>query len=293
MKPSIFRIITTAALALAFSQAALAETRAVTCDGCSEQQMKQFATLFGTGGFVYVFNAADRKVNKYRTETDVLEGPSGLRRLRPFTTFTTAWKVETEPSLKNDWARYVDALDNLGNLGANGTIPLPPDFPVRSVAGVLVDPAFATTAIEDFLLTLPEQHQLAINFNTLISRALDLKLPLVDLRSIIEETTLTFEFPDGSTMDFSIHFSADQNTLVARTELTPAGNARMADGSPAPTSAINFRGRIINDNGGSLIEWIALARSFNIAISGRSTGRDTKMECFVEGTHIRCIVTPR
>ena len=289
MKPTIFRTFATAALALAFSQAALAEVRAVACSGCSEQQMQQLATLADTQGFVYVFNAGDRKVNKYRTETEILDAPSGFRTIQPYTTFTTALKVETEPSLKSDWVQYLDALDNLGNLGASGAIPLPADFPVRSVAGVLVDPAFATTAIEDYLLTLSEQHQLALTLNTLVSKALDLKLPVVDLRTIIKETTLTFEFPDGSTMDFSVHFSADQNTLVARTELTPVGNARMADGSPAPTSAINFRGRVINDHGGSLIEWIALARTFNIGISGQGT----KMECYVDGSRIHCIVTRR
>lgn len=289
MKPSNVKLIATTALALVLSQAALAETRAVSCDGCSERQMKQLATLADTQGFVYVFNAEDRKVNKYRTETEVLDTHSGFRRIQPYTTFTTAWKVETEGALKNDWVQYLDALDNLGNLGASGAIPLPPDFPVRSVAGVLVDPAFATTAIEDYLLTLSEQNQLALNLNTLVSKALDLKLPIVDLRTIIKETTLTFEFPDGSTMDFSVHFSADQNTLVARTELTPLGNARMADGSPVPTSALNFRGRVFTDNGGSLIEWIALARTYNIGTSGRGT----KMECYVDGSHIRCVVTGR
>ena len=280
MNRSISKRLVTAVLSLAFSQAVFSETRAVSCNGCSDRQMKQTAAKAANYGFVYVFNASARTVKKYRLATEVVD-------FRPYTTFTSAWKLPVETPLKNDWVEYLHAVENLVDPGFSGTIALPPDFPVRSVAGALIDPDSSTTAIEDFLLTLPEHHQLALTLNTLTSRALDLKLPLVDLRSVIRETTLTFEFPDGSTMDYSVDFTADQISLAARTELTPEGNARTADGSAAPRSAVAFRGRRFEDNGGSLIEWVSLARSYGIRVSGRGTS----MECYVDNLDIHCVVS--
>ena len=267
-----------AALALLFSQLLHADSRGITCDGCSSWQMGQAARQATSNGIVYVFNAHSGHVNKYQVFSEVVDQT-------PRTSWTSAVKLTTEGTLKR---AYEDYLEAVAGMGFNGTIVLPPDFPVRSVAGALVDPVFTSTAIENYLMTLTEQQQLELTLAALASKVLDLNLPLVDLRSIIQAVTLRVEFPDGSWQDYTVDYSMNQGELRARTELSPHGNATAADGLPAPTSALGFRNRRFHDRGGSLIEWIALARLHGVRIGG---GSGTTMECWIDGNEIYCVVS--
>ncbi len=267
-----------ASLALLASPLLSADTRGVNCDGCSSWQMSQAARQATTNGIVYVFNGHSGRVDKYRVFSEMLD-------LYPPTSWTSAARLTTESQLKRAYADYLDAV---AGLGFDGVVVLPGDFPVRSVAGALMDPDFASTAIENYLMTLTEQQQLELTLAALASKVLDLNLPIVDLRSIIKAVTLRVEFPDGSSQDYTVDYSMNQGELRSRTELTPHGNAMAADGLPAPTSALGFRNRRFHDNGGSLIEWIALAWSFGVRIGGSS---GTTMECVVDGHTIYCVVS--
>ncbi|MEM1410812.1 MAG: hypothetical protein AAGH19_00535 [Pseudomonadota bacterium] len=270
-----------AATTLLLSQAVVAEVRGVNCNGCSTAKKEQAAIKAVRQGTVYVFDERRHSVTTYRVFTEVID-------VRPYTSWTSAVKIRTDRKLETRYRHYLKSVAGLRDAGMGGTIVLPPDFPVRSVAGVLVDPAYATTFLENHLLSLPEHDQAALTLTSLMFRATKLKLPMVDLQDIIASVTLNFEFPDGSSMDFSIEFTVNQLTGRARTELTPEGNAMAEDGRPAPTSALGFRNREFRDNNGSLAEWIALARLFDISISDNS---GTKMTCWVKGNEIFCTVS--
>lgn len=283
MNHTIPKFLLAIGFAMVLSQEVQADTRGVSCSGCSEAQMNFAARSTTESGIVYVFNDRYRTVNKYQVFSETLG-------TWPGTSWTTAVKVATEWRLKRDWRSWLEAVEALTE---PGTIPLPVDFPVRSVAGVILDPAHATTSIEDFLMNLSGHEQAILSLNTLVGRLTRLKLPIVDLRDIVRTITLRFEFPDGSTMDFSVEFSLNQISLRARTELTPEGNARLADGSAAPSSAIAFRNLEFEDNGGSLIEWIELARSYDVTIRNNGSGLPTTMQCWIESSDIHCIVATR
>jgi hypothetical protein len=266
--------------ALLASQVALAEHRAGACNNCSSADMKRLAMRLVSNGTASIFDGPGSRIETYRVFTTTIEGRTGR-------TWRSAALIQTDPVLKRAWNDFIDSVDGLGH---GGVIQLPPDFPVRSVAGALLDPSYATTAIENHIAGLPGETQLQITMGTLGGVLTDVKTPFLDMESIIGSVHLTVEFPDGSTMDFTLEFSANQLSLRARTELNPAGNATLADGSPAPTSALGFRDRSFQDNGGSLVEWLLLARSYGVPIVGSGSGDGTTMECKVEGSTITCRV---
>jgi hypothetical protein len=270
-----------AAAAILLSISASAEERAIQCNGCSDWQKEQAASSATQQGKVTVFDTTGRSVSRYSVFTEVLD-------MRPRTTWTSVNRISVDRTLKNLWSNY---LESVGGVVHPGVVNLPDDFPMQSVAGALQDPEFTTTAIENHLLSLRTFELLLRNTSAFLSRGLQLNLGLVDLSDIIEAITIEVEFPDGSTMEYTVAFSINQGTGLARLELTPYGNALAADGQPAPTSALGFRNRSFQDRNGSLTEWIALARSHGIPIHG-SGSSGTVMECRVEGNKIVCRVRP-
>lgn len=268
-----------AASALLLGTSALADQRAISCHGCSEWQKEQAASLATQRGKVTVFDEAQRSVSRYNVFTEVLD-------FRPRTTWTSVNRISVDPALKTLWGNYLESLRGVQH---PGIVTLPDEFPMQSVAGALMDPEFSTTAIEDYLLTVSSYQQLNRTASSFLSKALQLNLGLVDMADILEAITIEVEFPDGSTMDYTVTFSMNQGTGLSRLELAPYGNARGADGLPAPTSALGFRNRSFEDHNGSLGEWMALARRHGLVVyQGSSNG--TTMECTVEGHKIVCRV---
>jgi hypothetical protein len=272
-------IIVTTALLLCVT--ASAGERAITCHGCSEWQQEQAASRATQQGKVTVFDAAGSSVSRYNVFTELLD-------VSPRTTWTSVNRISVDPALKSSWRNYLESVRGVEH---PGVVTLPDGFPMQSVAGALQDPSFTTTAIENHLLRLSAYQQLNRNASSLISKGLQLDLGLVDLADIIEAITIEVEFPDGSTQEYTVAFSLNQGTGLSRLELTPHGNAIAADGQPAPTSALGFRNRTFQDRNGSLAEWISLARSHGVTITGAGSG-GTVMDCKVENNKIVCTVRP-
>lgn len=266
--------------ALLASQLALAEYRAGACNGCSSADMKRLATRLVSNGTASIFDAEGGRIETYRVFSQHIPGRTGR-------TWRNAVLIETDPVLKQAWYDLTDAVQSIGD---GGVIVLPPDFPIRSVAGALYDPAFTTTGIENYLRTLPNESQLRLIMSQSLNVLQNLDLQVLDIKSIFASVTLTVVFPDGSRMDFKMEFSVNQLNMESRIELSPAGNARLKDGSPAPTSALAFRNRTFQDNGGSLVEWILFARSLGVKIVTGGGDDGTTMECKVEGSTITCRV---
>ena len=270
-----------AATALLLSAGASADERAISCDGCTEWQKEQAASRTTSQGKVTVFDDMARTVTRYNVFTEILD-------VSPRTSWTSVNRISVDRSLKTLWASYLESVRGVEH---PGIVHLPEDFPMQSVAGALQDPTFTSTAIENHLRQVSAFQQLNRNASSLISKGLQLNLGLVDLADIIEAITIEVEFPDGSTMEYTVTFSLNQGTGVSRLELSPHGNALAADGYPAPTSALGFRNRSFQDRNGSLAEWISLARSHGVTIYGANSG-GTVMDCVVEGSKIVCTVRP-
>lgn len=274
------RIFLFAALAALSMNVMGSDVRAVTCHGCTNWQLSKAATKTVDSGVVYVFDAYSKRAHKFKVYTELFDG-------YPYGYFTQAVEVTAEWRVRNGWKLYVESV---GELLEAGRIQLPGDFPVRSVAGALLDPAYSTTHIEDYLRQLSEYQQLAKNLSTLTLRLLQAKIPLLDVQLLVDDIILTVEFPDGSTQDYVAQISVNSLNLDAHMEVEPYGNARLEDGSPAPTSSLGFSGRTFNDNGGSLFEWMQYARSLGISIGSGGSGGRTTMTCTVSDSVIICYV---
>ncbi|MEE4174077.1 MAG: hypothetical protein V2I57_07485 [Xanthomonadales bacterium] len=270
---------TVAAAALIFAAHSFADERAISCNGCSEWQKEQAASRTIQRGKVTVFDDVQASVSRYNVFTEMLD-------LRPRTTWTSVYRTSVDSGLKQAWSSYVQSVRGVEH---PGVVHLPDEFPMRSVAGALQDPSFTTTAIENHLLTLSRFQQLNNSAASLVSRALQLDLGVIDLKDILDAITIEVEFPDGSTMDYTITFSMNQGTGLSRLEVSPYDNAMGPDGLPAPTSALGFRNRTFEDRNGSLMEWISLARSFGIRVH-QSGSNGTIMECRASGSTVVCTV---
>lgn len=264
------------------SGAALATTRAVTCDGCSPQQMSEKAAQALDRGTVWVFDATMARVGKYAVFTEVVD-------TLPYSIWKQAIAQDPEPEIVDAWASWVTFRDTTQD--ESGPIQLPPGFPIRSVGGALLDPDFTSTHVEDFLRELNAFRQTELVLGTLISYLVRNNVPWVDLKSLLRTIKVTIVFPDGSSLDYSIAFSLDAISGEAIAELEPAGNARMANGQPAPTGRGGFDGFSVRDDNGSLQEWILWAQHLGLVVSGASNG--TTMTCAWSGDAIYCKVTKK
>jgi hypothetical protein len=259
-------------------QGAAATDRAITCHGCSSAGMSRTAAQATDRGTVYVFNAASADVRKYSVFTEVVD-------TQPYTIWKQAMEKSVEPELDSAYREYVESVRDIAG---NGVYRLPADFPVRSVAGALLDPAFSTTSIEDYLSELLFVQQAELHLSTIAARLVRAGIKLLDVTAVIDKITLLIEFPDGTTQEYTLEYTINGVSLEPRAEVTPVGNARMANGQPAPTSRLGFDGHRFRDNGGSVREWAEWARMNGVSVRGGLSG--SVMVCEVEGDEIRCTV---
>jgi hypothetical protein len=273
------KLILLAALAALAMDVNAAEIIGLNCDGCSERTRYDKAMRVIDDGTVYVFDAQRAQVHKYLVNTITFEGlPNGG--------FTNVEKVSVERQLSTAYRNMINSADSLLE---EGRIVLPPDFPIRSVGGALLDPRYNTTLIEDYLQQMSLANQLENNLSTFLLRLLRLKIPGLTGNLLIDDIILTFEFPDGSTLDFALKATVNSLSGEARMEAEVHGNARLADGTPAPTSSLGFRNQSFNDDDGSLSEWIEYARSMGIPVyNGNWGGGRARMECKVSGSRVVC-----
>jgi hypothetical protein len=258
------------------------ENRALLCNGCSESRMASKASRATNQGIVYVFDANRSKTHKYEVFTEVIDQ-------RPYTTWTQAISVTPEQAVRTAFKEFREAS---ANLQSDEVVNLPPNFPIRSVAGYLVDPARGSTFIEDHIANLSAWSQRDVTFMNLAAQLTGRNIPVLDIGHLLDRLTITIVFPDGSSHDFFVDANVNAFSFSLRAELESRGNARMANGEPAPTAASSFIGGEFEDQGGSLNEWAEWARSLGAAIIGDpATG--TTMTCSVEGNVIRCRVVGR
>ncbi len=259
------KLITTllALTALASSQALLANVQAVSCHGCSDGAKSQAASNATVQGKVLVFDQNRATVATYQVHTEMLD-------MRPRTTWTEARLVKTDPTLQK---RYEDLVSAVNDVADMGTIYLPGDFEIRSAGGALLDPAFSTTAIEDYMNSVNQwiaMHQASMN---IVSRLTQLNFGIIDLKDIIKTLTVKVEFPDGSDVSYQIEFSINPGSSNLRVELETFGNAHGPDGRALPTNALGLRGRTFTNHNGSLAEWMAYARALGALVRGTYNGQ--------------------
>jgi len=160
-------IFTALLLTLGSAGPATAGVHGAVCDGCSNAKMAAKATRTTSDGTVHVFNALGPIVRKYQVFTEVLD-------LSPYTAWTQAVSVKVESGLQN---AFVDYVGSYNAVRGEGDIQLPPDFPVRSVAGALAEPGSTTTHIEQFLRSQNPFSQLQIDIGALATNILKRNIP--------------------------------------------------------------------------------------------------------------------
>lgn len=268
--------------ALASSQVLLADVQAISCHGCSSSAKSQAATDATSRGKVYVFDQERATVSTFSVYSEVLD-------TRPRTTWKQARQLQTDPALQTRYRALVEAQEDIADIG---TIYLPPNFAVGSVANALLDPAYSSTAIEDYLANLNQWSALNQATISLVSRVTQLDLGIIDLKDIINNLLVKVQFPDNSDLSYELQISLNTGNNEFRIELKPFGNAHGPDGQALPTHRISLRGRTFSDHNGSMAGWIAYVRSLGAIvrrIGGGGSG-NTVMECDVIGNEIYCTV---
>ena len=258
-------------------------TKVLRCDGCSARSKEQRAQQALPMGTVHVFDGKRASVSSYRTFTEMVDD-------RPLTVLKETIKIKTDPKLASAWRSYVQSERSVSRLGE---IELPDDFPVRSVAGVLVDPNYASGEVQEFLAQMSALGKLWAHGNNVIMRLLHtVELPLVDIQTLFAGLTLAIVFPDGSSMNFELTYYQDAITGKLISNLVPVErSARTADGRPVPRSAYAFSGRTLYGDQAAMLEWMELARRAGLVVrQGKGPGA-TRMVCDppVDG-HIYCRV---
>jgi len=265
---------------VAASQPTEAGGTAVACHGCNSWAKENAARAATSRGKVFVFDAENVEVATYSVHTELLD----LRR-RHF--YREARKVRPDKVLQARWEDYIEAREDVIEYG---TINLPQDSEIRSVAGALADPEFASTTIEQYLAEYNHMARLLHTANNVLTRFFQIDLGVIDLKEVVPYVTVKVEFPDGSTMDMEVNFSFNPGNSNLRLELRPAGNAIDSQGRAVPTQALGLRGRTYRDNNGSLQEWMFYARQIGAQVGGARSGSGATMECRVSGSTVYCEV---
>lgn len=271
------------ALASLWCGQAVAANHVSTCYGCDIYGMYDAAARATTRGTVYVFDTSDSESRKFIVETEIIS-------LKPYWAFTWGEEIAIETDVKSAFNKYVTTLNGLEE---NPNIPLPPDFPVRSVAGAMLDPGASTVRIVDFLRGMDEYKQLQVNLTTFFGSLLKRNVPLLNLSDFLKVTKVIIEFPDGSTADYELYFSLNAVNGTAALQLKYIGNARLEDGSPAPTTRYGFNGFAMDNGDMSLQEWILWANFNGIPVGGTSVGATSYMSCTVQGSTIHCTLVKK
>ena len=271
------------ALASLWCGQAVAANHFATCYRCDIYGMYDAAARATTKGTVYVFDKSDGEARKFTVDTEIIS-------LKPYWAFTWGEEIPIETDVKSAFNKYVATLNGLEE---NPTIPLPPDFPVRSVAGAMLDQGATTVRIVDFLRGTDAYQQLQINLTAFLTSLLKRNVPFLNLSDFLKVTKLIIEFPDGSTADYELYFSNNAANATAALELKYLGNARLENGSPAPTTRYGFNGFAMDNRSQSLWEWIMWANYHGIPIGSTSVGASSYMSCTVQGSTIHCTLVKK
>ena len=285
MKLTRWMFVVLAAWAAAWATPAPADTRSVACHGCTANQMRSAAASASSGGTVYVFNQPGERVRKYSVYFDVDENA------RRYRVTKVAEETAVEADLQQAWADAVQALAEVDD----ATIVLPPDFPVRSAAGVLLGPDSAATAIEDQLAGF-SWTGLRVRFSTLFGSMVNNSIPMFS--NLVSDVRVTIVFADGSSVEAVVQIDTmitSDGRFEPSFEIVEFDDARLADGDPVPDRPIQFVGITFEDQGGSLYDWIDWAQRVGITVTGIGGGKlpncPTSMRCEIEGGQISCTVT--
>ncbi|KAA9133442.1 hypothetical protein F3N42_03575 [Marinihelvus fidelis] len=266
-------------LAVITVPAAEASNRAINCDGCTYTTKANRAKQAVTEGYVYVFDALQIDVKKFRIYDQLLgDDPRGR-------TGKVAQRLDVEPKIRDPFHNFIESVNDI--LGER--LVLPDTFDVRSVAGALYDPAYTTTLLESHMYQLESPQASVSWYSELLGNLLDRGIPYVDVTGVTKEFTMTVEFPDGSYMDFEFTYEMNHVNNDLSIEIEPAGNARLANGDPAPTSDSSFREQRFDDDYGALFEWQRWANALDVEMRHRrALGNYSYMVCKVDQYRVVC-----
>lgn len=280
---SILSLLALGAIALAAP--ALADTRGVACHGCTADQMRSSAAAASSGGTVYVFNQPGERVGKYFVYFDVDENA------RRYKVIKVAEESPVEPDLQDAWVDVSRAWQEADD----ATIVLPPEFPIRTVAGVLAGPNSSETAIEDHLAGASWagfRVRLLTFFGTMFNHSIPV------FSQLVGNLRITIEFADGTTIEAVVQIDTQLTSdggFEPSFEIVKFDDPRMADGEPVPDRAIQFVGLTFYGEVPELWDWIDWARDRGVTVTGLSGGAlpncPTKMSCSIANSEIRCTVT--
>ncbi|MDX1380856.1 MAG: hypothetical protein R3233_07030 [Xanthomonadales bacterium] len=285
MKLSRWMFVMLAMWTAAWAAPAPADTRGVACHGCTANQMRSAAAHASSGGTVYVFNQPGERVRKYFVYFDVDENA------RRYRVTKVAEEAQVEADLQAAWSdaarAWKEADDSL--------IVLPPEFPIRSAAAVVLGPTSAETAIERRLAET-SWGGLRVRILSLLGTMVDHSIPYFS--DLVTGVRITIQFPDGSTVEAVIRLETmidSDGGLEPTFEIVEFDDPMLDEDTPVPDRPIQFVGLTFYDDGGSLYDWMDLARRTGITVTGPSGAAlpncPTKMSCSIANNEIRCVVS--
>lgn len=268
----IFTLSILAFLGVVGANPVTAAAKAIKCDACTYQQKTHRVKFATSSGVVYVFDAANVTVDKFRVYNHTRRDNAGN------TGDKVVRRLTAEHAIKSS---YVDYIEAVVEARLDHRVVLDDDLPIRSIAGAQFDQQYVETAVESALMQLPVHHNLWLRLNKLVATFFQIGIPAFDIPPLVEGVIVTVVFPDGSTGDYRISFVIDPLGDISRMEVEYFGNARMPDGRPMPTSRWSFRGLTFNDKHGALPEWIAWARELGASLYSGPDSDKPYMTCSV------------
>lgn len=208
---------------------------------------------------VYVFNQSSKDVKKFQVFTYREDSI-------PFTIVKEANELPVNRELEADYRDAVE--DTVQNNGRE--LVLPDDFPIRSAAGAYLSPNTAKGYINQYLASgIGWMDLTTVNANKLVSGLMARLVPLVDIQSLISDSVIVVQYPDGSTQQYLIKYVFNLvNSQIEHLASPVTGSGTDQAGNPIPERAAEFAGRSFEDVNGAIGDWVEYARDHHVSIVG-------------------------
>lgn len=238
---------------------------------------------------MYIYSTKPSKqVKKYLVYFDADDRESGRR----YTVIKETVEVPVESGIKTRYTNFANHLNDT----SDDAFVLPPTHPIRSAAGAILDPNYATPLIEAFIGAQGSIQAMTIEITAVVETLLEKNVPFADISKLTTNPKIDVQFPDGSIQEYEVQFSPKikpDGSVEMEIELVPTGQATDQMGVPIPTRPVNFNNFSANNAFGSLSDWIDWAQHNGVPVYGLPAGskpscQGDRMVCVVDGEDLYC-----
>lgn len=250
------------------------------CANCTPQQRAAKAVNQTDEGAVYIFDRPQGAVYKFIINTELVEE-------EPYTVVKSASVVEVEADLADSFRRIVEAEQAF----TPEDFTLPPDFPIKTVAGALLDSVYLRGQLS-FLFNNDKGFYyppgaLQEFWEAWQNRGLN---PLL-FGNFFNNRVLDVILADGSTVAVGVKTLWDLSSSKRSWTIERASHFKLADGEIPPTGrSYGWDGLVIEGDQNAMIDWTRWAMQNEIPIAGWTNSEPAagRLSCTGKFDQVRC-----